>query len=313
MLDSQEVRLPQVEIASTASNRQELGALAGSRNERLRWAEQLLRLPDVWRRTRGRGIKIAVLDTGIDVNHPDLEAAIAGHADFSGDGIEDRNGHGTHCAGIIAAQPNGVGFVGAAPDARLLIGKVLDDKGRGSLNMVANGVDWAVERGADIISMSLGGSQGSDRLYRSIHNALAKGISVICAAGNDGSLFANSIGYPGRYGGVITVAAHDRNGQPSGFSSRGGEIDFMAPGQDIWSTYREGGYAKLSGTSMATPFAAALAALILSKHRHTVNNRTPILNNGDLHEHLMRMAAHPGHHDNVRGYGPLLPFAYFVN
>lgn len=308
-----EVRLPLFEIADLADGPDALDAQSSSSKERLRWAEQLLRLPEVWRRTRGRGIKVAVLDTGVDPDHPDLKPAIAGVKDFTGDGIEDRNGHGTHCAGIIAAQPNSIGFVGAAPDAQLLIGKVLGDNGSGSLDWVAAGVDWAVEQGADIISMSLGGQTGSHRLYRAIHEALAKGKSIICAAGNDGALFTNSIGYPGRYGGVITVAAHDRNGQPSGFSSRGGEVDFMAPGQDIWSTYVNGGYAKLSGTSMATPFVAALAALIISKHRNTFNSRTPIANNGDLHDHLMRMAAHPGHHDNVRGYGPLLPFVYFSN
>lgn len=310
---SDEVRLPAVEVAEIAGDCHTLGGRGSQQKERLRWAEQLLRLPDVWRRTRGRGIKVAVLDTGVDCDHPDLVDAIIAKQDFTGDGIEDRNGHGTHCAGIIAAQPNDIGFVGAAPDAQLLIGKVLGDKGSGTLDMVAAGVDWAVSEKADIISLSLGGNSGSDNLYRAIHEALAKGVAIICAAGNDGSLFSNSIGYPGRYGGVITVAAHDRNGQPSGFSSRGGEVDFMAPGQDVWSTYVNGGYAKLSGTSMATPFVAALAALIISKHRHTINSRTPISNNGDLHDHLMRMAAHPGHHDNVRGYGPLLPFAYFAN
>lgn len=305
--------LPAVEISQTVKDGSGLDQLAGREQERLRWAEQSLRLPTVWRRTRGRDIRVAVLDTGVDADHPDLRNAIVATSDFTGDGIEDRNGHGTHCAGIIGARANGIGFIGAAPETQLMIAKVLGDNGSGTLEMVADGVDWAVDQGADIISMSLGGRVGSDRLYRAIHQALAKGLVVICAAGNEGALFTNSIGYPGRYGGVITVAAHDRNGLPSGFSSRGGEVDFMGPGQDIWSTYKNGGYAKLSGTSMATPFVSAVAALVLSKHRNTFNSRTPIENNADLREHLMRMAAHPGHHDNVRGYGPLLPFAYFAN
>jgi subtilisin family serine protease len=119
------------------------------------------------------------------------------------------------------------------------------------------------------------------------------------------------VGYPGRYGGVITVASHDEDGNRSGFSSRGGEIDFMAPGSNIWSTYKDGGYAELSGTSMATPFVAGLAALIASKHRKEKNNKTPLENNEDLRNHLMWMATHPGYHDNVEGYGPLQPFQYF--
>ena len=141
--------------------------------------------------------------------------------------------------------------------------------------------------------------------------SLFHGKIVICAAGNDGALMTNSVGYPGRYGGVITVAAHDINGNPSGFSSRGGEVDIMAPGTDIWSTYKDGGYKSLSGTSMATPFVAGLAALIASKHKATANNSTPLQNCEDMKNHLMIMATHPGYHDNQSGYGPLQPFVYF--
>ena len=138
-------------------------------------------------------------------------------------------------------------------------------------------------------------------MYEAIYTALAKGITVLCAAGNEGSIFKNSIGYPGRYGGVLTIASHDQYGNASGFSSRGGEIDFMAPGSNIWSTHLNGGYAELSGTSMATPFAAGLCALIMSK--------TPVNNSEDTRGHLMRMSTHPGWHDNRRGYGPLQPFS----
>ncbi len=159
--------------------------------------------------------------------------------------------------------------------------------------------------------MSLGGPVSSNRLYQAIHMALAKGVFIICAAGNEGSLFQNSIGYPGRYGGVITVAAHDRNGNRSGFSSRGGEIDIMAPGSNIWSTYKDGGFAELSGTSMAAPFVAGLSALIVSKHMSGPNSNTPLENNEDLKNHLLWMAAHPGYHENETGYGPLQPFQYF--
>ena len=301
--------LPDVEIGRFAKDEAELEQITTQR-DRGNWATFLTRLPEVWQRTMGTGVRVAVLDTGIDTNHPDLQAAIADTRDFTGDGIEDANGHGTHCAGIIGARLNGVGFVGAAPKCKLLIGKVLGNNGSGSFQGIAEGVDWAVEQGAHIISMSLGGPSSSPLLYRSIAMALAKGVHVICAAGNSGNMFSNSIGFPGRYGGVITVASHDRNGNPSGFSSHGGELDFMAPGSDIWSTYKNGGYQELSGTSMATPFVAGISALIVSKHIHTPmqDQNTPIFNCADLRSHLLAMAAHPGYHDSERGYGPLLPF-----
>ena len=261
------MRLPPVRVVETVTSLESLQARAYEPRERLRWSERLLRLPQVWRSSEGAGVRVAILDTGIDRDHADLRGAVEGVLDTTGEGIDDLNGHGTHCAGIVAARRNGVGFIGVAPKASLLVGKVLGNNGSGTLEGVAAGIDWAVKSGADIISMSLGGSIGSPRLHEAVHSALARGCIIVCAAGNEGGLFTNAVGYPGRYGSVITVAAHDRNGLPSGFSSRGAEIDFMAPGEDIWSTYRQGGYAKLSGTSMATPFVAGLCALILAKHR----------------------------------------------
>jgi subtilisin family serine protease len=305
--------LPRVVVHRVAKDTRELGTVAKAEEvpERINWAQNILGIPSVWRETQGQGVRVAVLDTGIDVDHPDRAAAILDAKDFTGDGIEDTNGHGTHCAGIIGARLNDVGFVGVAPKTKLLIGKVLGKGGRGSFEWITQGIEWAVTKKAHIISMSLGGPVSTQGLFIAVHEALVKGRCVICAAGNEGSLFQNSIGYPGRYGGVITVASHDENGNPSGFSSRGGEVDFMAPGSNIWSTYKNGGYATLSGTSMATPFVAALAALIISKHLSSTTNKTPLGNNEDLREHLMRMATHPGHYDNAAGYGPLQPFMYF--
>jgi len=305
--------LPRITVHQEIANISRLKAALETQRERINWAESLLGIPDVWTSTMGEGVKVAVLDTGVDQDHPDLKTAIIGTKDFTGDGIEDLNGHGTHCAGVIGARLNEVGFVGAAPKSQILVGKVLGNDGRGNLSWIADGIDWAVDQGTHIISMSLGGPGSSHRLYQAIHTALAKGLFVICAAGNEGSLFQNSIGYPGRYGGVITVAAHDRNGNRSGFSSRGGEIDVMAPGSNIWSTYKDGGYAELSGTSMATPFVAGLAALIVSKHMKEPKNNTPLQNNEDLKNHLLWMAAHPGYHENETGYGPLQPFQYFAS
>ncbi|MFV2057558.1 MAG: S8 family peptidase [Thiohalomonadales bacterium] len=305
--------LPRVSLHTQVANESQLNQVSEHEKERLNWAEKLLDIPEVWKQTMGEGVKVAVLDTGIDSDHPDLKSAIVESADFTGDGIEDASGHGTHTAGIIGARLNGVGFVGVAPKCELIIGKVLDNNGSGTFEWISEGIDWAVQSGADIISMSLGGPGSTQGLYRAIHLALAKGVHVICAAGNEGSMSQNSIGFPGRYGAVITVAAHDRNGNRSGFSSRGGELDVMAPGSNIWSTYKDGGYAELSGTSMATPFVAGLAALLISKHKAQPDSKTPVENTSDLKEHLMRMAAHPGYHDNLSGYGPLQPFRLFGN
>ncbi len=303
--------IPKVQIHQGASTLNQLQKLKEGTKERIDWAGGILNIPAIWRQTQGAGVKVAILDTGIDTDHPDLESAIILSKDFTGDGIEDNNGHGTHCAGIVGARLNGVGFVGVAPQAELLIAKVLGNDGRGASAWIADGIYWAVDNDADIISMSLGASQSSPEIYQAVQYALYNGVFVICAAGNEGELFTNSVGYPGRYGGVITVAAHDINGNPSGFSSRGGEVDVMAPGTEIWSTYKDGGYQSLSGTSMATPFVAGLAALITAKHKSTASNNTPLQNNEDLKNHLLLMATHPGYHDNQTGYGPLQPFTYF--
>ncbi len=305
-----EIGLPRITVDYTQT-REQGAALAEQEPERINWAERILGLPWIWFNYRGAGVKVAVLDTGVDTDHPDLVSAISDTQDFTGEGIEDRNGHGTHCAGIIAARLNDFGFVGVAPESRLLIGKVLNRDGSGTFRQIANGINWAVSRDADIISMSLGAMASTDDLFTAIHNALAKGAFVICAAGNAGSLFENSIGFPGRYGGVITVASHDEDGNVSGFSSRGGEIDCLGPGSHIFSTYLDGGFAVISGTSMAAPFVAGLAALIVDKHKRTPENATPLGNNEDLKEHLLRMATHPGYHDPARGYGVLQPFQYF--
>lgn len=302
-------RLPRFAIERTADA--EVG-MPPEQHEQLRWAEELLRLPEVWTKTKGVGVRVAILDTGIDKTHPDLEGAVVATKDFTGSGMRDVNGHGTHCAGIIGARANGIGFIGVAPEVSLMIGKVLGNDGSGDLGWISAGIDWAVANGADIISMSLGAEGDDPDMYRSIHRALALNKIIVCAAGNAGAVFADNIGFPGRYGSVITVASHDGDGNPSGFSSRGGSVDFMAPGHEIWSTWPDGQYAQLSGTSMATPFVAGLAALILSKHRQPIDHGSPIVTNEDMRAHLMRMAAHPGWHDSARGYGPLLPFAYFA-
>jgi len=257
---------------------------------------------------------VAVLDTGIDQDHIDLKDAIVGSKDFTGDGIEDRNGHGTHCAGVIAARAKRCGVLSALHlNQNSWLQKVMGNDGNGSFEWITRGINWAVEKGAHIISMSISGPTTSNLLYTAVHRALEKGVFLICAAGNEGSLYQNSIGYPGRYGSVISVASHDENGNPSGFSSQGGEIDIMAPGSRIWSTYKDGGYAEFKWNLHGHPFCGrTFLLLILSKHVKDPGSKTPVENNEDLRNHLLRMASHPGYHDNKSGYGVLNTLSAFL-
>lgn len=242
-------------------------------------------LPQKWRRTRGKGVKIALLGTGANLNHPDLIDSIAGSADFTGQGVEDLHGHGTHSAGIISANSADRGIVGLAPESKLLIGKVMTNQGSGSFSVIADGVDWAVDSGADIISMSLSGQSSSPLLYRSITYALAKGVHIICSAENHAGL-VNTKSYPARYGGTIAVTPHRR----ADSSASAQKSDLRAPGQSMWSTYKNGSYQEIAGASVATAFVTGVAALIVSRHLSSPYSKTPIFNCEDLREHLTAVA-----------------------
>ena len=271
------------------------------------WGLESLGIPDVWKITQGEGVKVAILDTGAATMHPDLKDRIIATKDFTGDGIEDANGHGTHCAGIVAASQNGVGVVGVAPQAQLLIGKVLNDSGYGTLEWIAKGMEWAVEAGADIVSMSLGSRVGSDRLKEATAKVIGAGKILIIAAGNDGE-GEDTVKYPGAYPDVICVGSINREMRRSKFSSTGRNLTLMAPGEKILSSYPPDQYARLSGTSMATPFVAGVAALILSKHRKQ-GGKTPCENQKQMYEHLVKVAVDaedPGWDKNT-GWGIVNP------
>lgn len=291
--------------------------LLSDNQDKYTWQLSLTRIHKAWYDTRGIGVKVAIIDSGVQEDHPDLEGAVIDYKDFTGEGKEDHSGHGTHVAGIIGSRINQKGLLGIAPECSLLvakiIGKEISPKGIEEAKRLAKAIDWAVEKEADIISISLG-VPSLPEVYSAVHSALSANIFVIAAAGNNGSFYRDNIVCPGCYGSVITVGAHDSNGNPAGFSSRGGQVDFLAPGTNIWSTHINSSYAKLDGTSMATPFVAGLSALIVAKHKELEENGgnlTPLINNFDLKEHLSRMSSHPGYHDPHTGYGPLLPFLYF--
>lgn len=210
-------------------------------------------------------VVIAIVDTGIELSHPDLSARIVPGWDFvDGDSsANDTNGHGTHCAGIAAASMNNSrGVAGVAGGSKLMPIRVLGTNGTGTLADVASGVVWATDHGARVISMSLGTGSNSTTLGSAIDYAWNRNVLVVAAAGNYNS---TAPVYPGYYTNCIAVASTDQNDARSSFSSYGSWVDVAAPGSSIVSTYRGGAYQTLSGTSMAAPAVAGVGALIWSK------------------------------------------------
>lgn len=234
---------------------------------------ELIQAPEIWRHTKGEGITVAILDTGCDYNHPDLRDRIIGGRNFTKDDggnpelFMDYNGHGTHVAGTIAASMKDYGVVGVAPEASLLILKVLGKNGSGQYDWIINAIHYAIESKVDVISMSLGGSNNVGELHEAIKKAVIEhNILVVCAAGNngDGDHGTDEYAYPGSYNEVISVGAVTLERKMSRFSNSNNEIDLVAPGEKITSTYLNGKYATLSGTSMATPHVTG--ALVLLKN-----------------------------------------------
>ena len=282
------------------------------------WGLQSLGVSQLWRQTEGEGIKVAILDTGIDDRHPDLQSAIHDVKDFTNSpvGAFDRFGHGTHVAGIVAARANGFGVIGVAPQCKLMIGKVLADDGTGSAELVAKGMTWAVENGADIISLSLGSPYPNEMLHDALIYAVSRSKIVVAAAGNYGAgYYIDTINYPARYEECISVGYIDRNNVRSEYASAGSRIDIMAPGEEVYSTYPMGLYAKLTGTSMATPFVAGVCALCLSKHRSEIGGGTPCTNQFEMRDHLRKTATDLGDpgQDWFYGYGLINPEAILRN
>ncbi|CAM4085583.1 S8 family peptidase [Mesobacillus thioparans] len=231
---------------------------------------ELIQAPKLWDRTKGKGMKIAVLDTGCETTHPDLQERIIGGRNFTDDDrsnpdiYTDYNGHGTHVAGTIAAHENDDGVIGVAPEAGLLIVKVLNKAGSGKYDWIIKGIQYAIDQDVDIISMSLGGPADVPALHEVIKAAVAKNILVVCAAGNegDGDDSTNEFAYPGAYNEVISVGAINLERDSSEFTNSNNEVDVVAPGERITSTYLNGKYATLSGTSMAAPHVSGALALI---------------------------------------------------
>ena len=228
----------------------------------LPWGIDRIDAEQVWSTTKGDPIKVGVIDTGIDLNHPDLAANIKDGVStvWYTSSYNDDNGHGTHVAGIIAALDNTFGVVGVGPEIDLYAIKVLDRRGSGYLSDVIEGLDWAVAHEMQVVNMSLGTSSDVQSLHDAVARVNAAGIVQVAAAGNSGG----AVNYPAAYPEVIAVSATDQNDVIASWSSRGPEVDLAAPGVNIYSTYKGSKYQTMSGTSMASPHVAGVAALVLS-------------------------------------------------
>lgn len=246
------------------------------------WSLQRVQLDRLWEDTRGAGVQVAVIDSGVDIRNPQLKPAVdvAAGTDVLGRDKEnpeaptgptaDLVGHGTKVAGIIAARPDPrTGFVGIAPEATIIPIRQNDGEGNGMVTGLVKAIDHAVEQGADVINISQDstGSLGpGSQLHAAVERALAEDIVVIASAGNDGADGRSRKTYPASYDGVLAVAASDRNNERAAFSQSGDFVGLAAPGVDIVSTVPGGGQCADTGTSFAAPFVAGVAALLRAKH-----------------------------------------------
>lgn len=222
--------------------------------------------------------EIAVLDTGVDYHHPDLDGKVIRGYDFVQNDWtpQDQNGHGTHVAGIAAAETNnGIGIAGMAPNTKILAVRVLDASGSGSLANIADGIIYAADAGAEVINLSLGCNCDTQTMENAVNYAWNRGVVVVAAAGNDG---VSTTFEPASYANVIAVGAVDSNNRKASFSNWGTWVDVMAPGVDIASTYPSNRYVYLSGTSMASPYVAGQAALLKAQGRSNAQVRAAIQN-----------------------------------
>lgn len=297
--------------------------LANEIEDRIDWGQKLVGLPAAARLTKGKGIRIAILDTGIDRMHAergDLRGAVVAARNFTSADPNDFwdspvDGHGTHCAGVVGGRENNSGIVGYAPQCELLIGRCLTNKkGRGT--WLANGLLWALAEGADVISCSWGSPDQDPGIAAAIEKCVSAGKFVVAAAGNTGR--PNDVNYPARWKAphghpnldCLAVAAIQRDGTLAPYSSRGPEVDCCFPGSEVTSTWIGGGYATMDGTSMACPGVAAVVGLLLAVHRQAGGGTTPFRTHDEIRDHFRKYSQDKGPAGEDDGYGfglPIIP------
>ena len=272
-------------------------------SQKVDWGTIAMMAPQACRLTKGKGVKVAILDTGIDKTHPDLAPNLKGGINFAAGNMsafDDRQGHGTHCAGIIAGCDNDIGIVGIAPQADIYAVKVLGDDGTGSLTNIIRAIDWCIQTKMDVISMSLGGSGSPPPAFHEVFKrAHAANIPVIVATDNENE----EVSYPAAYPETIAVGAMNERFELATFSNHGKTLDVMAPGVDICSTLPVNAYGKMSGTSMATPMVAGAVALYIAHKRSKGESYTV----QQIHNAIKESAVDLGieGYDTVTGHGLL--------
>jgi len=240
---------------------------------------------------KGYDVKVAILDTGIDLSNPDLD--VIGGANFSpGKSYDDKHGHGTHVAGIVAALDNKIGVIGVAPEVNLFAVKVLGNSGIGRWSDLIAGLQWCVDEGMDVANMSLGATSAPPDVLDACDVADKAGLLLVAAAGNE---YGGSVIYPAKYDSVIAVSATNSADGLAYFSSVGNEVELAAPGVDINSTLLGGGYGEKSGTSMASPHVAGTAALVWAADTS--------LYNYEIRQKLQTTAEDIGLSTREQGYG----------
>ncbi|MEU8992137.1 type VII secretion-associated serine protease mycosin [Streptomyces sp. NPDC048558] len=287
------------------------------------WALQRVLLDEVWKQSRGKDVRVAVIDTGVDVKNRQLAPAVDVKSgrnylppnlkDDNGNKIErgsdngttDTVGHGTKVAGIIAARPTqGTGFVGLAPEATIIPIQQNDAEGHGDTDSLAQAINYAANQAkADVINISqdtVNPITATSTLERAVKNALAQEIVIVASAGNDGLDGNVKKTYPASYDGVLAVAASDRNNERAAFSQSGDFVDVAAPGVDMISTVPGGGHCADNGTSFSAPYVTGVAALIKAKH--------PRWTQEQITAQIMQTAERsiPGH-DRLVGWGVVDP------
>lgn len=232
------------------------------------WGVRAIKAPQVWSNTLGEGVKIATIDTGIDNTHPDLRHKIKGSFNFTERDLntKDEYGHGSHVAGLLVGSKTGV-----APMADLYVAKVLDSEGYGAIGDIMDGISFAIQCEVDVLCISLGTPTELPLILRQrIVQAYEKGITIVCAVGNNGD---DKPLYPAIMDEVIGVGGLDENLDLTMFTNMG--YDVLAPSVDILSTYKDNNYAKMTGTSMASPLVAGGIALLISYYRKQGKELSP--------------------------------------
>lgn len=282
-------------------------AMVRALQQEIPWGVEKIQAPEAWEITKGAGVKVAILDTGIDIDWNGTELNIKGGVNFQGtakDGStdpkdwDDKNGHGTHVAGIVAALDDGDLYVGVAPEVSLYAVKVLGAGGSGTYEDLIQGIEWAVNNSIQIVSMSLSGSENLQSLNDTCKNAFDAGVLLVAASGNDGDGNATNtdpISYPATYDSVIAVGGTDENDAVWEDSSTGPHVELSAPATNIPSLYKWPFTATASGTSMATPHVSGTAALIWAA--------LPTYTNDQVRKRLRETVTDLGPPERDPGYG----------